>query len=226
TAADDKAPKAKETPTDKQSKDKVVKRPARGYHTFRNGMLNVTPKGREKDIVEANRQSHLLRLPAEVRNMIWEFALGGRVYEAEFIGGYYYRMHSQEAPSKVPLLRVCRQIYAEAANIPIQQTTFSIPRPDRIRRCFDPFKTCQRRHIASLRFEISSYRLAYLWTDIPRLFRTLRLPKYLPGVKKVVFCLLFESNINTIIRQLEEDGLRRRVEAVSYGMGLDIEIEQ
>lgn len=49
-AANDKAPKAKKSPTDKQSKDKVVKRPARGYHTFRNGMLNVTPKGGEKDM--------------------------------------------------------------------------------------------------------------------------------------------------------------------------------
>lgn len=27
--------------------DTGVKRPARGYHTFRNGMLNVTPKGFE-----------------------------------------------------------------------------------------------------------------------------------------------------------------------------------
>jgi len=47
TAADDKAPKA---PATKKSADKVVKRPARGYHKFRNGLLNVTPKGGEKDL--------------------------------------------------------------------------------------------------------------------------------------------------------------------------------
>jgi hypothetical protein len=27
---------------------RVVKRPARGYHRFKNGMLNVTPKGGKK----------------------------------------------------------------------------------------------------------------------------------------------------------------------------------
>jgi len=47
TAAGDKAPKA---PATKKSADKVIKRPARGYHKFRNGLLNVTPKGGEKEL--------------------------------------------------------------------------------------------------------------------------------------------------------------------------------
>jgi hypothetical protein len=34
----------------KQSDSRVVKRPARGYHRFKNGMLNVTPKGGEKEL--------------------------------------------------------------------------------------------------------------------------------------------------------------------------------
>jgi len=29
---------------------RVVKRPARGFHRFRNGILNVTPKGGEKEL--------------------------------------------------------------------------------------------------------------------------------------------------------------------------------
>jgi hypothetical protein len=36
--------------TAKKSEDKVIKRPARGYHRFRNGLLNVTPKGGEKEM--------------------------------------------------------------------------------------------------------------------------------------------------------------------------------
>jgi hypothetical protein len=40
----------KKTPAAKQRKDRVVKRPARGYHRFKNGMLNVTPKGSERDV--------------------------------------------------------------------------------------------------------------------------------------------------------------------------------
>jgi hypothetical protein len=37
-------------PTTKNSEDRVVKRPARGFHRFRNGILNVTPKGDEKEL--------------------------------------------------------------------------------------------------------------------------------------------------------------------------------
>jgi hypothetical protein len=40
------AGKTKEPPAVKKSS--VVKRPARGYHKFKNGMLNVRPKGDEK----------------------------------------------------------------------------------------------------------------------------------------------------------------------------------
>jgi hypothetical protein len=41
---------ARKAPAVKNSEDKVVKRPARGFHKFRNGMLNVTPKGAEKQL--------------------------------------------------------------------------------------------------------------------------------------------------------------------------------
>jgi hypothetical protein len=34
----------------KQSNDCVAKRPARGFHRFKNGMLNVTPKGGEREL--------------------------------------------------------------------------------------------------------------------------------------------------------------------------------
>lgn len=37
-------------PATKKSGDRIGKRPTRGYHTFKNGMLNVTPKGNEKDM--------------------------------------------------------------------------------------------------------------------------------------------------------------------------------
>ncbi|KAH9879022.1 hypothetical protein J1614_002457 [Plenodomus biglobosus] len=47
-----------------------IKRPLRGYHKFKNGLLNVTPKGGEKEVTKANQRSPLLRLPAEIRNTI------------------------------------------------------------------------------------------------------------------------------------------------------------
>lgn len=50
TSVGDKAAKAKKAPAVKMREDKVVKGPARGYHKFRNGLLNVTLKGGEKDM--------------------------------------------------------------------------------------------------------------------------------------------------------------------------------
>jgi hypothetical protein len=44
--------KAAQTPKKelKKSEDRVVKRPARGFHRFRSGLINVTPKGGEKEL--------------------------------------------------------------------------------------------------------------------------------------------------------------------------------
>ncbi|EMD63226.1 hypothetical protein COCSADRAFT_161742 [Bipolaris sorokiniana ND90Pr] len=149
-AANDTAPKAKKTPTDKQSKDKVVKRRARGYHTFRNGMLNVTPKGGD---VKANQQSPLLRLPPEIRNMIWELVLAGRVCTLDYDKAGHVSMSSPKAPTGISLLRVCRQIYAEAANIPLQQNTSSFSTCYNIHKWFVVLNKGQRNQVTSLRFE-------------------------------------------------------------------------
>ncbi|KAJ4992160.1 hypothetical protein SVAN01_02481 [Stagonosporopsis vannaccii] len=60
--------------------NKVVKRPARGYHKYKNGLLNVTPKGGEVVLVKNNQKSPLLRLPPEIRQCIWEYTLGHSVF--------------------------------------------------------------------------------------------------------------------------------------------------
>lgn len=38
------------TASKSKGRDRIVKRRARGFHRFRNGMLNVTPKGGEKEL--------------------------------------------------------------------------------------------------------------------------------------------------------------------------------
>jgi hypothetical protein len=35
---------------DNENQGRAVKRPVRGYHRFKNGTLNVTPKGGEKEL--------------------------------------------------------------------------------------------------------------------------------------------------------------------------------
>ncbi|EDU50483.1 predicted protein [Pyrenophora tritici-repentis Pt-1C-BFP] len=95
------------------SKDKVVKRPARGYHKFKNGLFNVTPKRSEKELVKVNQQSPLLRLPPEIRNRIWEFALGGMVYRVKNPDSDRHRKlaPSPKQPAGISLLRIVVRIF-------------------------------------------------------------------------------------------------------------------
>ncbi|EAT87988.2 hypothetical protein SNOG_04228 [Parastagonospora nodorum SN15] len=73
------ADKAKEPLAVKKSS--VVKRPARGFHKFKNGMLNVRPKGDEKALIK-----------------IWEYALGGK--EFRLLSGSSRKSSVQPRPSE------------------------------------------------------------------------------------------------------------------------------
>ncbi|KAH4935014.1 hypothetical protein HBI79_080140 [Parastagonospora nodorum] len=114
----------------KTSNDRVVKRPARGFHRFRNGMLNVTPKGGELELVEANQDSPLLRLPGELRSRIWEYVLGGYELRSMDIKNSQQITIQRMVPpfaerrNGTQLLRTCRQIYTETALLPYRANTF------------------------------------------------------------------------------------------------------
>lgn len=58
-------------PTVKNSKYRVAKRPTRGFHRFKNGMLNVTPKGGERAlegfIYYVNRASSLTHYKGQAK---------------------------------------------------------------------------------------------------------------------------------------------------------------
>ncbi|KAH3989403.1 hypothetical protein HBI25_120030 [Parastagonospora nodorum] len=146
----------------KTSNDRVVKRPARGFHRFRNGILNVTPKGGELELVKTNQDSPLLRLPGELRSRIWEYVLGG--YELRSV----YIKNSQQITVKrmVPpfaermngtqLLRTCRQIYTETALLPYRANTFILETLDTIKHELKKMKPFQRARIEKIQFEVNT----------------------------------------------------------------------
>ncbi|KAH7408273.1 hypothetical protein DE146DRAFT_629203 [Phaeosphaeria sp. MPI-PUGE-AT-0046c] len=149
----------RKAPPDRKSNDRVIKRPARGYHTFKNGALNVTPKGTEKDIVKSNQDSPLLRLPAEIRNTIWKYTLGGKTMRPVY--SYRSRLNFVPKPSErintFALLRTCRQIYAEGALIPYTESIFSVEYMADVTRAFRRFRKHQLGHIRELSIECDRY---------------------------------------------------------------------
>ncbi|KAF1912418.1 hypothetical protein BDU57DRAFT_551267 [Ampelomyces quisqualis] len=125
--------KAASTPKQevKKGKDRTVKRPARGFHRFRSGMLNVTPKGGERDLVKSNQDSPLLRLPGELRNRIWEYVLGGRTLRPRLTPIprspeqlFQIAQELREPLLGFALLRTCRQVYMETALLPYKLNAY------------------------------------------------------------------------------------------------------
>ncbi|KAH6638259.1 hypothetical protein C7974DRAFT_157487 [Boeremia exigua] len=104
---------------------------------LKNGLLDVTSKcGEHLEIVKMNSEAPLLRLPAELRNRIWEYTLGGNIFDVVFVETYKGRyveektfVHSRTfKPNTNALLQVCRQIYMETALIPFSHNAFRFQR--------------------------------------------------------------------------------------------------
>ncbi|KAF1944057.1 hypothetical protein EJ02DRAFT_432624 [Clathrospora elynae] len=226
-----KAPKAKKAPTLKKSADKVVKRPARGFHKFRNGLLNVTPKGGEKVITKSNQNSPLLRLPPEIRNQVWELVLGGEVFRAVFTPSNLhtkYKLTSSPAePTKeMALLRTCRQIYAEAAMMPLILNKFSFECVFEAKYVLSKLKTHQRKHIAHLQFELSRpSRVSVLARSDFHRFR-FPLPGYLPGLKELRVCIFSVSATDETARGENERQVRKKLEPHTQGTSIELNVEQ
>lgn len=88
--------------------------------------------------IKANSETPLLRLPPEVRNCIWEYALGDKVLDVVFVEklkGPYIEEKTLIAADTFPdhshaLLQVCRQVYTETALIPFATNAFKFAREE------------------------------------------------------------------------------------------------
>jgi hypothetical protein len=81
---------------------------------------------------KANSESPLLRLPAEIRNRIWEYALGGNIRDVVHIQRrrkFYIEDITAVSRASFPqnshaLLSTCRQIYTETALLTFSTNAF------------------------------------------------------------------------------------------------------
>ncbi|KAF1932425.1 uncharacterized protein M421DRAFT_89710 [Didymella exigua CBS 183.55] len=143
----------------KEGTNRVIKRPARGFHRFRGGVLNVAPKGAEKRMVKENQKSPLLRLPTEIRDYIWKHILGGQTYLAMCFSGMYYSGSYRFAPSaaeprnRMALLRTCRQVYSEAVLYALNNATFAYKDLAYLKRSVKSLGTYQRKQVTHLRLD-------------------------------------------------------------------------
>ena len=129
--------------SNRASKDSVAKQPMKkkkGYRKVRklsNGLLDVVRTGGRypKLYVHAttslsqpltmgrireNGNTPLLRLPAEIRRMIWEYVFSGSVWRARG-----YPEGKKPLVKSLSILQTCRQIYSETCLLPYRVGTLS-----------------------------------------------------------------------------------------------------
>lgn len=93
----------------------------------------------------------MLRLPTEIRQCIWEYVLGGRIFLAkETQIGCRFTPHGTNLSTGVALLRVCRQIYSETAPLPYRFSIFTCDSSMRLSWAANLLKTYQRKQVAQL----------------------------------------------------------------------------
>ncbi|XPS70270.1 beta transducin [Ascochyta lentis] len=100
---------------------------------LRNGLLDVTRRSGEYiEAIKTNSETPLLRLPPEVRNRVWEYALGGKVFNVVFLQtlrGQYVEEKTSISKDTFPensqaLLCVCRQIHQETVLLQFSANAF------------------------------------------------------------------------------------------------------
>ena len=124
-----------------------------------------------------------MRLPPEIRDMIWKYVLGGKTFEAPGEdNGLPNRLRTavlEPYPGNpkegFALLRTCRQVYLETAPYPITLSTFGCQDPDILMAAIKKLKPYQRKQVRLVCISLASWdyhdimRAVGRWC--PRFFR-------------------------------------------------------
>ena len=136
----------------------------------------VVPAAQQEIMNRNASTSRLLRLPPEIRIRIYEYVFGGQRLCIDFCGPQYkdnYTTHlgrrfyhfnmvkGSDRKLDLRLLRVCRQIFTEAALLPYAQNEFTF-RSQKARRQFQKSMRPGKKRI--VRKEIGAYHILPLFT--------------------------------------------------------------
>lgn len=115
--------------------------------------------------LEANQESSpLLQLPAEIRDMIWRYALGGKT----FVTSYKINPHTNHITKArlkrsrrdprhgTALLRTCRQIFMETASYPITLGSLSCDEPRALVAAVKKLRVYQQKQVSRIRMRLTT----------------------------------------------------------------------
>jgi hypothetical protein len=150
-----------------------------------------------------------LKLPGELRNIVYELVLGGETW------WIYSFLHSLNRDiTTFALLRVCQQIYKETRLLPYSTNTLRARSPHRIKLWVRGLSPEQRGAIKTVKFAIP-HLIFPLWTSShPLAFCELT------GLKRIVVQTDYPTP-DVVRSQLDE--IQKRVEGLNPGVEVIIE---
>lgn len=98
------------------------------------------------------QDSPLLKLPPEIRNQIFQLAIGDKTYH---ILSTFSSARRRQEKHALALLSCCRQIYAETALLPWAQYTFAFGLPGRMNSWFAQQRAVYRNVITKVEFNFT-----------------------------------------------------------------------
>jgi hypothetical protein len=163
----------------------------------------------------------LLVLPPEIRNDIWKLVLGGKIYHAR--NNDRFQTSQAESKNATALLRTCRQMYAEAALMPLTLTKFS----GSCFGCWEVFKKLkayQRKHITSFQIDCACFyaedmlhKTHLQW--FPPVFAQL-----LPSLEQLRVRVFSAPDMSA--RRITEERVLEYYKPSIQGMSVTVEVEQ
>jgi hypothetical protein len=110
--------------------------------------------------MQNQRDSPLLRMPPEIRNRIYDFALGGNTFVLLKDDDTEKIVNKTKSKNALALLAVSRQLYAETALLPFSLNVFSSVSPSRLRSWASEIQPVHRNNITALKLVTCFFKVS------------------------------------------------------------------
>jgi hypothetical protein len=180
----------------------------------------------------------LLRLPPELRCLVFQYALGGNTYEIRYHQRSKAVKNTTLSKHALALLSVCRQIFAETALLPFDLNTFSVFHPLLFNKWIQSFHLAFAEVVTSVRIDTLAHRSSLgpwyeMYCDMPqpRLISLgnsdLRLSSVLTSLKVIQIVSIAEATSmehTDLMEELkkQEEAIRSLYELENSGIKVDL----